>query len=152
MKQQIIKVFVALLLISCGIGITYVGFAAMPEGDTDYEYTVKAEQVNEDEMVDEAIEYENLTEAEQRVLYDAFKKSDHFLGGSEAVVVTDEPINVSNEWRVIEIQGVPMLVAFSGPEEFPDTEHPLQKFGAFIIIAIGMIWTLVFIMVASDEL
>lgn len=75
-------------------------------------------------MVEESISYDNVSEAEQQVLFDAFKKSDHFLGGSEAYVYTDEKIeNVSNEWRVIEIKGVPMLVSIEGPDTMPDDEE-----------------------------
>lgn len=107
-----------------GIALFIVGGygAFVVEPEMDYEYTVKAEQVNDGDMVDggASIEYDSLSEEEQEVLYDAFKKSDHFLGGAEARVVTDEPIAVSDEWRVVEIKGVPVLVAISGPVEQDD--------------------------------
>lgn len=118
--------------------------------DADYQYEVKAEQVNEDEMVDEAVQMENLSEAEQDVLYRAFKKSDHFLGGSEAIVQTDEPLNVSEEWRVVEIKGVPMLVAISGPTEVSES----AGVGVLAIIGMsaGIVLGLVSLMMIKDML
>lgn len=124
-----------LVLVLAG-GMLCGGYVLLEPDEYDYEYTVKAEQVNEDEMVDEAIDYDNVSSAEQEVLFDAFKKSDHFLGGAEADIETDEPIeNISNEWRVIEIQGVPMLVAIEGPVKVPaDPETGKGLLGLSLVV------------------
>lgn len=82
----------------------------------DYRYTVKAEQVNDDEMPNDHIDYENLTESQQHVLFRAFKKSDHFLGGASVSVVVDEETEFFDGWHVIRVEGVPILVAVSGPQ------------------------------------
>lgn len=139
MKWGDFLVGVFLLLLG---GYMVMGGVTLATNGTDYhyEYTVKAEQVNEDEMVDEAIDYDNVSDAEQRVLFDAFKKSDHFLGGAEAYVHTDEPIeDVSNEWRVIEIKGVPMLVAIQGPEKEKVPAESFEFLGALFGIPLGLL-------------
>lgn len=136
-KDMIAGVFLILL----GGFLLFSGYSLATNGtDYHYEYTVKAEQVNEDEMVDGAIAYKNVSEAEQAVLFDAFKKSDHFLGGAEAYVYTDEPIeNVSNEWRVIEIQGVPILVAIQGPVQESTPSESFELAVVFFGIPLGLI-------------
>jgi hypothetical protein len=142
MRWEDIILGVILLLVG---GYMVMGGVTLATNGTDYhyEYTVKAEQVNEDEMVDEAIDYENVSDAEQRMLFDAFKKSDHFLGGAEAYVHTDEPIeNVSNEWRVIEIKGVPMLVSIDGPEKEQVPDESFEPVGAVFGTILGLLFVL----------
>jgi len=140
---------VIFLVVAGGLGMFALDL--METDEYEYEYTVKAEQVNEDEMVDEAIDYENISDAEQKVLFDAFKKSDHFLGGAEAYIETDEPIeNVSNEWRVIEIKGVPMLVSIEGPEKVPADSEIGEDFLGLIVMVVAVFFALLGLAAASE--
>lgn len=103
----------ALMLIVGSLGYMFYG------GGTEYVYEVKAEQVNENEMVNESVEYDTLSEQEREMLFKAFKKSDHFLGGAEAHVAYDEPVEgiETDEWKIVRVKGVPILVAISEPME-----------------------------------
>lgn len=141
---------IAVIFLVLAGGLGFVALDMMETDEYEYEYTVKAEQVNEDEMVDEAIDYENVSDAEQEVLFDAFKKSDHFLGGAEAYIRTDEPVeNVSNEWRVIEIKGVPLLVSIEGPERVPDPNTGEVFLGMFGLI-VAVVFALIGLAAASE--
>lgn len=85
--------------------------------DVDYEYRIKAEVVGDSDRLHDDVTYDELTDAERRMLYEAFKKSDHFFGSSEASVTVDERADVTDdEWKLVRVKGVPMLVAIDGPE------------------------------------
>lgn len=140
----------ALFVMLAGIGVFVAGDAIRPPTQTDYEYTVKAEQVNEDEMVNSSTDYDNLSEPEQEVLHRAFKKSDHFLGGSEAYVETDEPINASSDWRVVEVQGVPLLVSISEPVPVEKTTDVTMNGVSTIVQIVGLVVAVLALALAID--
>lgn len=106
------------ILLLCGVYI-FGGF--MPT-HTEYSYDIKAEQVYDNDRINESVELQSLSEQEQTLLHDAFKKSDHFFGSSEVTVSQEEQFEVFDGWRVVEFQGVYILVAIDGPEEvvWPD--------------------------------
>jgi len=119
--KQIGKGLVVLLLF--GVMLYGVVSAMFPEDpEYEYEYTVKAEQVNENDMVAESEDFDTLSDAEREMLFDAFKKSDHFLGGASVELEYDEPVeNIEqNEWKVVRVKGVPILMAIDGPEKRED--------------------------------
>lgn len=138
-KNKIKVGIVIVLLLGISVCSMVVMEDAMFDPETEYEYTVKAEQVQHGDDVTDAQDYGNLTDAERQVLFDAFKESDHFLGGSEESVHTDEPLeNVSSEWKVVRVNGVPVLMAIQGPEEVPTPENGgvifFGTWGIFLIV------------------
>lgn len=102
---------VSIFLIMFTVGIA----TGSIDGHEEYQYTIKTEQVNEDEMVEQHTDMENLTEEQQDILFRAFKKTDHFFGSASITVATDERVKTFDSWLVIEVKGVPLLVAVEGP-------------------------------------
>jgi hypothetical protein len=90
------------------------GFAPM---HSEYNYDIKAEQVYDNDQINESVELQNLSQDEQALLYDAFKKSDHFMGGAEVTIEKQERLETFDGWKVVEYEGVYILVAIEGPEE-----------------------------------
>lgn len=113
--KEFIKGVLVLLISAMLIGGGVFAVAGETPENDNYRYTVKAEQVNDNEMPESHTDYENLTKAEQKVLFKAFKKSDHFFGSSSVTVTVDEKVNFFDGWEVVRIEGVPILVAVSGP-------------------------------------
>lgn len=86
---------------------------------TNYQYEVKSEQIQTDAGYSgEATALEDLSQPEREAIWKAHKKSDHFLGGSSALIETNEPLNLSQEqrWQSVEIEGVQVLVGIHGPD------------------------------------
>lgn len=141
------KLYVGLALMVITVLLVSPAYLVYVTGgqDTVYQYEVKAEQVNEDEMTEgqDIIEYENLTEEQQEVLFRAFKESDNFLDGASVTVRAEQKYDVFNDWRIIEIRGVPMLVAISGPDEVPTPNQTLVNFGATMCAAASLLTGLV---------
>lgn len=82
--------------------------------ETTYNYEVKAQQVMDVDRVEDSdvTQLENLSTDEQRLLYDAFKKTDHFMGSSQVTLsYQDERLETFNQWKTIESDGVVLLVA-----------------------------------------
>jgi hypothetical protein len=108
---------VLFILFLISIPLTLVGmvgmFAGMFPEQTSYEYEVKAQQVFDGDRVQDSdvTEFENLSEDEREILYQAFKKTDHFMGSSEVVVYESTRHQVFNDWRTVESNGVLLLVA-----------------------------------------
>ena len=127
-----------LVLFLIGAVLLYGSFAWFGETGTEYEYTVKVEQVNENDMPTESENYDDLSEAEKKVLFEAFKRSDHFLGGAEAYITTEEKLDIeTNEWKVVRVKGVPLLMAIMGPEEREVIDYDDGEFLASIIAMAG---------------
>lgn len=134
------------------IGLLFVGFAMLgfhgaygevtDEHEYNYEYQIKVEQVQSANSVNESVSYSSMSGSEREMLFDAFKRSDHFLGGASAYVTTDEPVaNVTNEWRIVRVRGVPVLMAISGPEQVNDTvenRYAPQFIFSFVCLLIGL--------------
>lgn len=109
--KTLLAIFGVLALL-CGV---YVFGGFMPT-HTEYEYEIKAEQVYDNDRINESVELQSLSDDEQALLHDAFKKSDHFMGGSEVIVDRNERLETFDGWKVVEFQGVYILVAIDGPE------------------------------------
>jgi hypothetical protein len=137
-----------LAVMAIGLLVLSTPFVAMAlvDGDTEYEYTVKTEQVQSDSHSindSQVTPYDELTDNEQQALYDAYKQSDHFLGGAEVHIVTDERLTVDTvgEWKVVEVQGVRLLTSI----QFEDTRttYPEIPDGAtFLAILVGVMMIL----------
>ena len=115
-----IKVSLGLMLLGAVVVGAHHTITNYDGGDTYelYEYEIKAEQVydNTDESTQTATPISELSEAEQQMLYDAFKKNDHFLDGASVTIQQDEKIETLDPWKVVNINGVSMLVMIDGPE------------------------------------
>jgi len=107
----VLTAVVALLLVGGGVYLTNYA-----ETETEYEYEVKAEQVYDNGKISESVELGELSADEKELLHSAFKNSDEFLGGSGVHVSVDEKLGSFDGWRVVEYQGVYMLVAIEGPD------------------------------------
>jgi hypothetical protein len=132
-----------LAVMAIGLLVLSTPFVAMAlvDGDTEYEYTVKTEQVQSDSHSindSQVTPYDELTDKERQALYDAYKQSDHFLGGAEVFIVTDERLtgDTVGEWKVVEIQGVRLLTSIQFEET--RTTYPEIPYGAtFLPIIVG---------------
>lgn len=105
-----------LILVALGAG---VGFLHPDAQQTSYEYQVKSEQIETDAGYNgTAVPIEELPSEQRAAIFEAYKKSGHFLGGSSAYIETDEPLNIQEDdrWRAVEIEGVRVLVGISGPD------------------------------------
>lgn len=116
-KSKLIKVWFILFIISMlltpvALGAGYIGF--FPEQET-YHYDVKAQQVFDAERVEDGdvTQFEELEHDERELLYEAFKKTDHFMGSSEVTITKTEQLETFNDWRTIESNGVLLLVAIN---------------------------------------
>jgi len=127
--KTLLAIFGVLALL-CGV---YVFGGFMPT-HTEYEYEIKAEQVYDNDRINESVELQSLSDDEQALLHDAFKKSDHFMGGSEVIVDRSERLETFDGWKVVEFQGVYILVAIEGPEE---QVHPTGWF-PWVAIIVGV--------------
>lgn len=137
---RILSIIVGILLLAGAVYNAAGMYTVYTNGtDYEYEYTVKAEQVNENEMVNESVSYKNLSPEEQEVLFRAFKNSDNFLEGASSEVATDHPKNVSNEWQVVEVKGVPILMAIEGPEKILTGHEVLERLYFFPVAPIIII-------------
>ena len=127
-------VFVSLALLCFSYFV--FGFATM---ETVYEYDVKAEQVYDNDRIDDAVQISDLSEDERTALHDAFKKSDHFFGGSSSVTIEqEEKLNTFDGWKVIESNGVYVVVAIDGPET---VTQPVNELAAAVIMILAAIFT-----------
>jgi len=122
--------FVVLFVLSIPLtGISMYGMAtnSIYPHETTYEYEVKAQQVFDGEHVEDSdiTEFEDLSDDEQEVLYEAFKKSDHFMGTSEVYVSNGpERLDTFHDWRTVESNGVLLLVAINEhTETTPDSSE-----------------------------
>jgi hypothetical protein len=138
-RDSILVFALAIVLGALALQIGVIAYEeATDSREYDYEYYIKAEQVNEDQMVDNSTDFDRLTDVERELLFRGFKKSDHFLGGATATVEVDEPVgNVSNEWKVVKVEGVPILTAIQGPEQVEaDSEigADMVTVGGFMVV------------------
>ena len=112
-----------------------LGFAPM---ETEYQYDIKAEQVYDNDRINDAVQISDLSEDERTVLHDAFKKSDHFFGGSSSVTIEqEEKLNTFDGWKVIKSSGVYVVVAIDGPET---VTHPENEFVSFSITVLAALF------------
>lgn len=135
--KQVEKAGFILLILAV---VVPIGLLFIAPEETTYQYDVKAEQVNDVDRVEDPTAFENLSQTERDVLFQAFKKSDHFLGASEVTVSSEQKMETFDGWRVIEIQGVVLLVAVDGPEtveQIPDDSNVMTV--GFLFTAVGMI-------------
>ena len=117
-------------------------FGGFAPTDTSYDYDIKAEQVYDNDKISDSVELQKLSQDEQDLLYDAFKKSDHFFGSEEVTITRDSKLDTFDGWKVVEFQGVYILVAISGPDSYSmyDGWFPLLAFVSwFIILATTMV-------------
>lgn len=110
--------FIIFGLVAALSGIYAANYA--PE-KTVYEYDVKAEQVYDNGKINESVTLQELSQDEQKILYDAFKETDDFLGGSNVLVKSDQRLDTFDGWKVVEYNGVYLLVAIDGP--YVETVH-----------------------------
>jgi hypothetical protein len=121
--------FTLFVLFIISIPLTAISMVGMATGlyphSTTYSYDVKAEQVQDVDRVEDSdvTEIENLSADEKKLLYDAFKKTDHFRGSSQVSLhYQDERLDTFNDWRTVESNGVLLLVAVSeSSERTPDS-------------------------------
>ena len=140
-----IKVSLGLMLLGAVVFGAHHTITNYDGGDTYelYEYEIKAEQVydNTDESTQTATPISELSETEQQMLYDAFKKNDHFLDGSSVIIQQDEKIETLDPWKVVNINGVSMLVMIDGPETIIAHESPEDSatlvMGLFLCLLFG---------------
>jgi hypothetical protein len=118
--KHIVLIF-GLITILCALYFVG-GYAPM---ETAYRYEIKAEQVYDSGEINESVELQNLSQDEQQLLHDAFKDSDEFLGDAEVTVKRQERFDTFDGWRVVEFQGVYILVAIDGPEV-------VERFGSIV--------------------
>lgn len=140
-------VVVGILLMIIGMGISYVG------GHTEYRYEVKAEQIEASPGYNpsSAVPLEELPPNNRDAIFEAYKKMDNFMESSSAYVVTDEPLNITeeNRWEAVDIEGVHFLVAINGPEKLSAID-PLGVSGLFTV-TIGVIIVFVSLMKRKKE-
>lgn len=124
-----------------GIVLMVVGLVAVVGGyhlhqtnqNTNYQYEVKSEQaVNANAT---ATQYENLSPEMQDALFHAFKKSDHFLGGSSAYIETDERLDIDENWQLVEVKGVQLLVGVELDDTTQYSANYAGGVGFFSILA-----------------
>lgn len=116
-KWEAIAGFLTILFIIALLTIPITFFGVMlgyfPE-QYDYRYDVKTEQISDTDWVEEneVVQFENLTDDEQQVLYDAFKEQDHFFGSSEETAGEyDEPLDTFDGWKTVERGGALFVMA-----------------------------------------
>lgn len=140
MRDKRADIIVGLIVLIIGVAILF-GIVAWVNGQKETAYTMKA-TVYDHDVPANTTNYSNLTDAEERLLYDAFKKSDHFLGGTEATVYSDED-GITPGWHVYNVRGVPVLVAIQGPIEVttPTSILPFFAglFGGLCVMAFGIL-------------
>lgn len=140
MRKRLAKIVVAIIIILALLSGCYVIISE--ENDAHYQYTVKVEMVNENGMPSESVNYDELSEQEQEMLFEAFKESDSFLDGEKEYLRYDEPVEVTTgEWKVVRVKGVPILMAIQGPEKRTNAgEQGLDGLaiivGAFLFLAL----------------
>lgn len=125
------------------VGVSYGSFILM-ETTTEYEYEVKAEQVYDSRhvSVNDSLQHYNLTDEQDEVLYRAFKNTDGFLEGSSSYFQSPENYTVFDDWRVVNVNGVSLLVAIQKdevPEPVHFHDHILELI--FLLTAAGVIFT-----------
>jgi hypothetical protein len=121
------------LIIGVGPAIyIFGGFAPM---HTTYEYDVKTQQVFDNDRINNSTKLSELSEDEQAILYEAFKKADHFAGSEEIHVTRSEKLDTFNQWRVVEYNGVYLLVAINGPEAQTTYSNTLPWILLFVLLS-----------------
>ena len=133
-KAQIVVFVVGVLFIGAALGL--VGHSPT---ETVYDYEIKSEQVASDAgNITEAVQYENLPQAEQEAIYEAQKESDHFLGGASVQLRQEEKLGLeeSPNWRVVDIEGVYVFVGIHGPEVHEVSRQSLASFIFALILAV----------------
>ena len=101
-------------------GGMYVGYFHPAGEDTHYEYEVKTEQIETDAGYSgDATDIKELPEPYQQALFDAYRESDHFLGGASTEIEKDEKLDIETDrpFQVVEVEGVKLLVGITGPEK-----------------------------------
>jgi hypothetical protein len=145
------------LIILLGVALIGIGIPVMMGAETDvqYQYEVKSEQIETDAGYNgTATNINDLPQSQQEALFKAYKESDHFLGGGAGVQIeTDEPLELTQDekWRVIEIEGVRVLVGMSGPEKEHEPEGNAGIFG-FTLVIVGAFIVIGSTLVLSEEL
>jgi len=100
--KQLLAVFAPIMLLCAAYFL--LGIPAVEEA---YHYEVKAEQVFDNDRIDESVKLSELSAEEKELLHDAFKKSDHFFGGGAEVRISrEQQFNTFSNWKVIEFRGV----------------------------------------------
>lgn len=152
MSKKDVAIDALAVLITIGVtvffiaGTASVGFVAYTEAtdetDYDYQYTVKADQIGENEMFEDrqVTPYQNLSENEQKMLFEAYKQSDGFLEESETIVTVDEPMENVTMWQAVNVKGVPMFIGITGPEKVISDSDSWD----FLIVLVGSLLFLLF--------
>lgn len=128
-SQSHIVLFAIAAVLFIGAGVLFTTHT--PE--TNHQYEVKTEQVQSDAAtVNESVQLDDLPTKQSEIVFDAWKKSDHFLGGSSTYVSYDERLNLTSEnrWHVVEIEGVKLLVGIFYDESW----EPVTAAGLFTIL------------------
>lgn len=131
-SKQFGKWAFAIGAIVTAICVGYLAFFAPMH--TVHSYDIKAEQVYDNDRINESVELNSLSEEERSLLHDAFKKSDRFLGSSEVTIERQEKLDTFDGWKVVEFQGVYILVAIDGP----DTRETFSGWQPWAILVIGI--------------
>lgn len=110
---KIVLIVVTGLAFVTALVLTPWYFFLAPTEPDEYEYTVKTQQAFDVSRVsdDDVTAFDNLSSDEQDVLFDAFKKSDHFMGTSSETVYYDTEHDTFEGWRNIEMNGVVFVLA-----------------------------------------
>jgi len=128
-------------LLVVGLLITGGGFfLGLSAGEKTYQYTVKSEQISTDAgYTGTATPIENLSDAEQKALFTAYKKSDHFLGESSAIIHLSEPLDLNQDdrWKAVDIEGVHLLVGIHGPDVYKKAD--IMTFVSTIVTIFGLL-------------
>lgn len=121
-------------------------------GDTVYEYQVKSEQIETDAGYQgNATSVDDLDPEIQDAIFDAYKASDHFLGGSSAEIERSEPLELDEDdrWIAVEIEGARVLVGISGPDTYESMDG--KGFFGGMLVAFGFFGLLVTFMARFDQ-
>ena len=99
--------------------VSVVFIAPIAPEETSYTYEIKAQQAYDVDRVSDSdvTQLENLSADEQDLLYDAFKRTDHFMGASEVTIFRDEQLDTFTTWKTIESNGIVLLVAVNEDRE-----------------------------------
>jgi hypothetical protein len=147
--QKFKSLLLVLWLVSIPLAVLSVGLMIVGgyPSETGYNYEVKAQQVFDAERVEDSdvTEFDNLTADEQDILYEAFKKTDHFMGSAQVTIVhRDRQFNTFTDWRTVESNGVLLLVAINehidkqnDPSQY-EWWHHLSIFG-LLYFAVGFL-------------
>jgi len=135
----------AILLVLLGGVMVGATMYASGGTETGYEYSIKAEQVEDARAVNISTvqSVKNMSDGEQELLYTAFKRSDHFLGGAEAFVRTHENYSITDGWDTVQIAGV--VILYSVEKNIEQSAVDMRSLGVMIMVLcvlflVPMVW------------